>query len=185
MILRLIQAHFLVLLNMNCPLSKLLGCAMHHFPPISQDSTLRSMSSSRIILATDHAGYPLKEVLKQYLQGEGVDTVDIGVFSEDPVDYPEIMRRGAAAVLEYGCPGIFLGGSGNGEAMAANKVRGIRAAVVWSEETAKLARAHNDANVMCLGGRLIKPELAKKCVDIFLSTEFEGGRHEKRVKDLE
>ncbi|OGJ63341.1 hypothetical protein A3C37_04810 [Candidatus Peribacteria bacterium RIFCSPHIGHO2_02_FULL_53_20] len=143
------------------------------------------MTPSRIVFATDHAGYPLKETLKQYLQDKGVDIVDTGAFSEDVVDYPEIMRKGAAAVLEYGCLGIFLGGSGNGEAIAANKVSGIRAAVVWSEETAKLARAHNDANVMCLGGRLIDPDMAKKCSDVFLSTAFEGGRHEKRVKDLE
>lgn len=142
-------------------------------------------ASSRIILATDHAGYSLKEALKKYLQEKGMDIVDIGTFSEDPVDYPEIMRKGAAAVLEYGCPGIFLGGSGNGEAIAANKVKGIRAAVVWNEETAKLARAHNDANVMCLGGRLVDPKLAMKCVDVFLSTAFEGGRHQKRVEDLE
>ncbi|MEK7563611.1 MAG: ribose 5-phosphate isomerase B [Patescibacteria group bacterium] len=140
---------------------------------------------SRVILAADHAGFPLKEILKEYLQKKGIDTVDVGTQSEDPVDYPAIMRTGAAAVLEYGCSGIFLGGSGNGEAMAANKVKGIRAAVIWSEETAKLAREHNDANVMCLGGRLTKPEVAKKCVDVFLSTEFEGGRHLKRIEDLE
>lgn len=143
------------------------------------------MKPARVVFAADHAGFPLKEILKEYLQKKGIDTVDVGTQSEDPVDYPAIMRTGAAAVLEYGCPGIFLGGSGNGEAMAANKVKGIRAAVVWSEEAAKLAREHNDANVMCLGGRLIKPEVAKKCVDTFLSTEFEGGRHEKRIKDLE
>lgn len=142
------------------------------------------MKPARVVFATDHAGFPLKEILKVHLQKKGIDTVDVGTRSEDPVDYPAIMRTGAAAVLEYGCPGIFLGGSGNGEAMAANKVKGIRAAVVWSEETAKLSRAHNDANVMCLGGRLIKPEVAKKCVEIFLSTGFEGGRHLKRIEDL-
>lgn len=158
---------------------------IHHFPPISQGSTILSMTSLRIVLATDHAGYSLKETLKKYLQEQGVDIVDVGAFSGDPVDYPPFMHKGAAAVLEYGCLGIFLGGSGNGEAMAANKVRGIRAAVVWSEETAKLARAHNDANVMCMGGRLVDPKEAKKCVDVFLKTAFEGGRHVKRVKDLE
>lgn len=140
---------------------------------------------SRIVVATDHAGFSLKEAIKKHLQRKGVDIVDIGTFSEDPVDYPEIMRTGAAAVLACECLGIFIGGSGNGEAMAANKVRGIRAAVVWSEETARLARAHNDANVMCLGARFITPKDAKKCVDVFLSTAFEGGRHEQRVKDLE
>lgn len=142
-------------------------------------------STPRVVLATDHAGYPLKETLKTYLQRKGIDTVDVGTFSGEAVDYPAIMRTGAAAVLEYGCPGIFLGGSGNGEAMAANKVAGIRAAVVWSEESARLARAHNDANVMCLGGRLIDPDMAQKCIDIFLATKFERGRHEQRIADLE
>jgi ribose 5-phosphate isomerase B len=144
-----------------------------------------AMKKQRIVFATDHAGYALKETLKAYLIKKGVDIVDLGTFSEEPVDYPSIIRKGAAAVLEYGCPGIFLGGSGNGEAMAANKVRGIRAAVVWSDETARLARAHNDANVMCLGGRLITPEDAERFCEVFLSTDFEGGRHEKRIKDLE
>ena len=154
------------------------------FPRTSRNLTILAMTS-RIVLATDHAGYFLKEALKQYLREKSIDTVDLGTFSEDPVDYPEIIRKGAAAVLEYGCLGIFLGGSGNGEAMAANKVKGIRAAVVWCEEAAKLARAHNDANVICLGGRLVDPEMAKKCIEVFLTTRFEGGRHEKRVKDLE
>ena len=148
-------------------------------------STIASMKLPRVVFATDHAGYPLKELLKEYLAKKGVDVVDIGTFSEVDIDYPAIIRKGAAAVLEYGCLGIFLGGSGNGEAMAANKVRGIRAALVWSEETAKLARAHNDANVMCLGGRLTSEKDAKTFVDVFLSTEFEGGRHVKRVEDLE
>ncbi|MEK7218878.1 MAG: RpiB/LacA/LacB family sugar-phosphate isomerase [Patescibacteria group bacterium] len=139
----------------------------------------------RVVLASDHAGYPLKEEIKKYLAGKGIDVIDEGTFSVEPVDYPAIMRRGAAVVLEQNAPGIFFGGSGNGEAMAANKVRGIRAAVVYSDETAKLSRAHNDANVMALGGRLTKPEDAKRFVEIFLATAFEGGRHEARVKDLE
>ncbi|MBM3227387.1 RpiB/LacA/LacB family sugar-phosphate isomerase [Candidatus Peribacteria bacterium] len=143
------------------------------------------MEKQRVVFATDHAGFPLKETLKAYVTSKGMDVTDLGTFSEDAVDYPPVMRKGAAAVLEYGCLGVFLGGSGNGEAMAANKVRGIRAAVVWSEESARLARAHNDANVMCLGGRLIAPEDAKQFVDVFLSTKFEGGRHVKRVNDLE
>jgi ribose 5-phosphate isomerase B len=139
----------------------------------------------RIVLATDHAGYLLKEAIKKHLIAKGVDVVDVGTMTEQDVDYPPIMRRGAAAVLEYGCPGIFFGGSGNGEAMAANKVHGIRAAVVWSEEAARLARAHNDANVLCLGGRLISENDAKRFVDLFLTTAFEGERHTKRVEDLE
>jgi len=139
----------------------------------------------RVILAADHAGFPLKETLKAFLIEQGVDVMDIGTFSQDPVDYPQIVRQGCAAVLEEGVPGIVLGGSGNGEAMTANKVRGIRCALVYSDETAQLARAHNNANVMSLGGRLTKPEDAKRFTQIFLTTDFEGGRHEKRVDDLE
>ncbi len=139
----------------------------------------------RTVLATDHAGYPLKEQIKAHLIAKGVDVIDCGTFSEEPVDYPEIIRKGCGAVLEHGCPGIIFGGSGNGEAMAANKVHGIRAAVCYSKETTELARGHNNANVMSLGARLIKADLAKELVDIFLTTEFEGGRHQKRIDDLE
>jgi ribose 5-phosphate isomerase B len=95
------------------------------------------------------------------------------------------MRTGAALVLEKNAMGIFFGGSGNGEAMAANKVPGIRAALCYSLETATLARAHNNANVLCLGARLIQPGDALEIVDLFLETEFEGGRHEARVNDLD
>ena len=139
----------------------------------------------RIVLASDHAGFELKEHIKKHLFEKGIDVIDEGTFSEEAVDYPPIMRRGAAVVLEQKCPGIFFGGSGNGEAMAANKVRGIRAAVVYSDETARLARADNDANVLSLGGRLVAPKDAERFVDIFLVTDFEGGRHLARVNDLD
>ncbi len=144
-----------------------------------------SQLPKRVVLAADHAGFPLKEEIKKHLLGKGIDVMDEGAFSEESVDYPAIMRRGCAVVLQQKAPGILFGGSGNGEAMAANKVRGIRAALVYSDETAKLARAHNDANVMTLGGRLTKPKDAKRYVDIFLATDFEGGRHVARVSDLE
>lgn len=139
----------------------------------------------RVVLATDHAGYLLKEAIKAHLMGKGIDVVDVGTFSEDPVDYPAIIRKGCAAALESGCPAVIFGGSGIGESIAANKVRGIRAARCCTEEDAKLCREHNDANVISLAGRQLKPEVAKAMVDIFLSTTFAGGRHEKRVKDLE
>jgi len=139
----------------------------------------------RVVLAADHAGFLLKEAVKKHLQSQGIDTIDVGTFSEESVDYPAIIRKGCAAALEQKTFAIIFGGSGNGEAMAANKVRGIRAALVYSDETAKLARAHNDANVMSLGGRLTKPKDALRFVDIFLGTDFEGGRHERRVNDLE
>lgn len=99
-------------------------------------------------------------------------------------DYPPVIRKGCTVVLKDGIPGIIFGGSGNGEAIVANKMRGIRAAVGYSEEIARLARAHNDANVLSIGARFIDVELAKQMVDVFLSTEFEGGRHERRVADL-
>ena len=139
----------------------------------------------RIVLAADHAGFPLKEAVKKHLMQQGVDVVDVGTFSEESVDYPAIIRKGCAAALEQQTFAIIFGGSGNGEAMAANKVRGIRAALVYSDETARLARAHNDANVMSLGDRLTKEEDAKRFTDIFLTTDFEGGRHVKRVQDLD
>lgn len=139
----------------------------------------------RAVLAADHAGYPLKEIIKEYLIKKGIDVIDVGTFSAESVDYPVIMRKGCAVVLEQNCPGIIFGGSGNGEAMAANKVYGIRAALVYSNDTARLARQHNNANVMSLGGRLTDPKDAKRFTDIFLTTDFEGGRHQKRIDDLE
>jgi ribose 5-phosphate isomerase B len=141
--------------------------------------------TTRVALGSDHAGFPLKEIVKKHLQDKGIDVIDVGTFSEDPVDYPAVIRAACAVVLEQGIFGIIFGGSGNGEAMAANKVRGIRAAVCYSEETATLARSHNDANVMSLGSRLIEPEKALKLVDLFLETPFEGGRHIARINDLD
>ena len=138
-----------------------------------------------IVLAADHAGFTLKEAIKAYLAEKGIDVIDVGTFSDESVDYPAIIRKGCAAVLEQSCIGIIFGGSGNGEAMAANKVSGIRCALVYSEETARLARAHNNANVISLGARLTDEDLAKKLVDVFLETEFEGARHQRRIDDLE
>jgi ribose 5-phosphate isomerase B len=143
------------------------------------------IGSMRVVLATDHAGFLLKESIKAHLTGKSVDVLDVGTFSEEDVDYPPIIRKGCAAALESNCPAVIFGGSGIGESIAANKVRGIRAARCCTIEDAKLSRAHNDANVISLGGRMLDPETAKKVVDTFLATPFEGGRHEKRVKDLE
>lgn len=138
-----------------------------------------------IVLASDHAGHPLKETIKQYLQLEGHEVVDVKPELEPGDDYPDIMREGAEEVVDREAIGMFFGGSGNGEAMAANKIPGIRAALCYSPESAKLARAHNNANVACLGARLTEPGDALEIVDTFLETEFEGGRHEKRVEDLD
>lgn len=139
----------------------------------------------RVVLATDHAGFQLKEAIKKHLIQNGMDVIDEGVFSEEPVDYPAVIRRGCAVVLEQKCLGIVLGGSGVGESIAANKVQGIRAARCCSVEDAKLSRAHNDANIMSLGGRVLDQKTALAMVDVFLSTSFEGGRHASRVEDIE
>lgn len=139
----------------------------------------------RVALGTDHAGYALKEIIKQHLLARRIDVIDEGTFSEKPVDYPAIIRRACAVVNQQKCPGIVFGGSGIGESIAANKVHGIRAARCCTLEDAKLCREHNDANVISLGGRMLDPELAIKMVDVFLKTEFEGGRHLARIEDLE
>lgn len=138
-----------------------------------------------VVMATDHAGYRLKESMKKHFQERGIEVLDVGTFSEESVDYPAIMRVGSQKVLALGVPGLFFGGSGIGEAIAANKVRGIRAARCCTIRDAVLARRHNDANVMSLGGRLLSVERAKKMVDTFLTTKFDGGRHQRRVDDLE
>lgn len=140
---------------------------------------------TRVALATDHAGFDLKESIKAYLLTQGIDVIDEGTFSTDPVDYPEIIRKGCTVVLEQGIPGIIFGGSGIGESIAANKMKGIRAARCTTPEDAELCRKHNDANVMSLGGRMLSPDMAFDMVDKFLETDFEGGRHQKRVDDLE
>ena len=140
----------------------------------------------KIALGTDHAGYHHKEKVKQLLESLGHEVVDFGTFSEEPVDYPKFVRPAAEAVTRGECErAIVFGGSGNGEAMAANKVRGARCALCWSEESARLSRQHNDANVLSLGERLVPEELALSIVRIWLTTDFEGGRHAKRIAQLE
>jgi ribose 5-phosphate isomerase B len=138
-------------------------------------------SAQRIILGTDHAGYVLKEAVKKHLLKQGMDVIDCGCFSEESCDYPPIMRKAAQAVLEYGCPGIIFGGSGNGEAMVANKVHGIRCARCVSLWDVEMARRHNDAQMMSMGGRVTEAPLACEMVDLFLKTPFDAGRHAKRL----
>lgn len=135
-------------------------------------------------MGTDHAGYKLKEFLKNHLLKQGIDVIDEGAFSEESIDYPPIGKKVAGVMLSEKIPGIFLGGSGLGEAMAGNKIPGIRAARCATVEDAALTRQHNDANMLCLGGRTVNNDEAKKIVDAFLTTSFEGGRHEARVKQL-
>jgi ribose 5-phosphate isomerase B len=140
----------------------------------------------KISLGTDHAGFRYKEKVKELLASLGHDVKDFGTWSEEPVDYPLFIRPAAEAVANGKCErGIVFGGSGNGEAMAANKVRGVRCALCWNEESARLSRQHNDANVLSLGQRLIGEELALEIVRIWLETPFEGGRHAKRIAQIE
>ena len=140
----------------------------------------------KIALGTDHAGYRHKEKVKQLLTSLGHEVVDFGTFSEEPVDYPKFIRPAAEAAARGECDrAIVFGGSGNGEAIAANKVRGVRCALCWSEESARLSRQHNDANVLSLGQRLVPEDLALAIVRIWLTTEFEGGRHANRIAQLE
>jgi ribose 5-phosphate isomerase B len=139
----------------------------------------------KISLGSDHAGFRYKEKVKELLTSLGHEAKDYGTFNEDPVDYPLFIRPAAEAVARGECErGIVFGGSGNGEAMAENKVHGVRCALCWNEETARLSRRHNDANVLSIGQRMIPEDLALKIVRVWLDTAFEGGRHEKRIAEL-
>ncbi len=139
----------------------------------------------KISLGSDHAGFRLKEKVKELLGSLGHEVKDCGTFNEDPVDYPLWILPATEAAVRGECDrAIVFGGSGNGEAMAANKVHGARCALCWNEETARLSRQHNDANVLSLGQRVIDEEMALNIVRIWLETPFEGGRHERRVEML-
>jgi ribose 5-phosphate isomerase B len=136
----------------------------------------------KIAIGSDHAGYRYKERLKQALSDEGYAVTDFGTDSEQPVDYPLVIRPVAEAVAAGRYDrGIVLGGSGNGEAIVANRVRGVRCTLCWNVESARLARQHNDANVLSLGERLVDPADLLPIVRTWLATPFEGGRHERRV----
>ncbi len=140
----------------------------------------------KIALGSDHAGYLYKEEIERFLAGEGHEVQDFGTHSEEPVDYPLFIRPAAEAVAAGTCErGIVLGGSGNGEAMAANRLRGVRCALCWNPESARLARLHNDANMISLGERMIPLETALEIVRIWLETPFEGGRHVRRIQLLD
>ena len=139
----------------------------------------------KISLGTDHAGFLYKEKVKALLTELGHEVKDFGTFSEESVDYPVFIRPAAEAVARGECDrGIVFGGSGNGEAMVANKVHGVRCALCWNEEVARLSRQHNDANVLSLGQRVIAEDLVLNILRVWLDTPFEGGRHQKRVEQL-
>jgi ribose 5-phosphate isomerase B len=139
----------------------------------------------RIVIASDHAGFVLKGAVIEHLEAQGHVVSDIGTYSTEPVDYPPICADAARSVVRgEGDLGIVIGGSGQGEQIAANKVRGARAALCHDEYTARFARRHNDANVLSLGARLVAVELALDIVDVFLATGFDGGRHQARLAEL-
>jgi len=140
----------------------------------------------KIAIGSDHAGFVYKERIKEFLSSLGHEVTDFGTNSEDPVDYPLFIRPVALAVARGEADrGVVLGGSGNGEAMCANRVKGVRCALCWDTTTAKLGRQHNDANVISLGQRMMAEEEALEILQVWLNTEFEGGRHVRRIKMLD
>lgn len=144
------------------------------------------MSKQIITLASDHAGFRYKEKIKKFLLAEGYRVRDFGTDSGRPVDYPLIIRPAAEAVAEGKCKsGIVLGGSGNGEAMVANKVKGIRCAVCWNKKSARLAREHNNANMIAIGQRMVSLKTALEIARTWLAAEFQGGRHLRRINQIE
>jgi ribose 5-phosphate isomerase B len=137
----------------------------------------------KIAIGSDHAGFRYKEEIKQMLVAQGHTVKDFGTDSESPVDYPDFIRPVAKAVARGEFErGIVLGGSGNGEAMAANRVKGIRCGLCWNVESAMLSREHNNANMLSLGQRMMDLDMALKIVKVWLDTPFEGGRHQKRIE---
>ena len=140
--------------------------------------------NKKIAIGADHAGYALKSELVSLLKEKGYSVTDFGCPSEASIDYPDYAHPVAKAVETEGVIGILICGSGNGISMSANKHSGIRCALCWTNEIALLARQHNDANIISLPARYISVAEAKKCVDIFLKTEFEGGRHQRRVNKI-
>ena len=140
----------------------------------------------KIAIGSDHAGFQYKEKIKEFLRTLGHDVTDFGTDSEEPVDYPRFCRPVALAVARGEVDrGIVLGGSGNGEAMTANRVKGVRCALCWNTESARLGRLHNDANVISLGQRMMSEVEALEIVRVWLNTEFEGGRHIRRIQMLD
>ena len=140
----------------------------------------------KIAIGSDHAGFQYKEEIKHFLSELGHQMTDFGTFSEEPVDYPLFIRPVALAVARGEADrGIVLGGSGNGEAMVANRSKGIRCAVCWNAESARLARQHNDANMISLGQRMMSKEQALEIVRVWLETPFEGGRHVRRIQMID
>jgi ribose 5-phosphate isomerase B len=140
----------------------------------------------KIGIGSDHAGFKYKEQIRAHLQSLGHEVRDFGTNSEAPVDYPLFIRPVAEAVARGECErGIVLGGSGNGEAITANRVKGVRCALCWNVKSARLARHHNNANVISLGERMMSIKTALEIVDTWLTTPFDGGRHQRRIEEID
>ncbi len=140
----------------------------------------------KIAIGSDHAGFELKEVLVTYLKFKNIEVIDKGCYSSERADYPDFGHAVAMAVLNKEVNlGILMCGSGNGINMSANKHNGIRAALCWNAEISALARQHNDANILTLPARYISTQEAQKCIDAFLTAQFEGGRHADRIKKID
>lgn len=138
-----------------------------------------------IAMASDHAGFEYKVMLKSHLEEKGFKVEDFGTYTDTPVDYPDFVRAAARSVAEgQHPPGIIVGGSGN-EAIVANRLRGIRCAVVWNEKTARLAKEHGDCNMIAIGQRQMSKEGAITIVDAWLTAEFKGGRHQRRIDKID
>lgn len=139
----------------------------------------------KIMLGSDHAGFHMKQALKEWMIAKGYEVEDFGVLSDSPADYPDIAHPVAERVSDDPtCMGVLLCGSGNGVAITANKHADIRAAICWNDELASLARLHNDANILCIPARFVTNETAMSMTDRFLNTTFEGGRHQRRVDKM-
>ena len=140
----------------------------------------------KLVIGNDHAGVEFKKTILKHLESQGHEVINVGVDVVESVDYPDIAKEVSKKIVDNEAQfGILICGTGIGISIAANKVEGIRAALCHNEFTAKLCRQHNNANIIALGARVIGDELAKACVDVFLNTEFEGGRHANRVNKIE
>jgi ribose 5-phosphate isomerase B len=167
-----------------CRLTSVFAVRWHLNPAIARQP-VGTMGGMRIAIGGDHAGYPLKQHLVQVLKTWGHDVDDLGTHSEEPVDYPAYCAAVARAVVRGEAErGIVLGGSGQGEQISANKVHGARAALCNDLYTARMARQHNDANVLSMGGRVVATQLAEEILKLFLDTPFEGGRHVARLEQI-
>ena len=139
-----------------------------------------------IVIASDHAGFQIKQMLKVHLEKKNIEVVDLGTYSDEAVDYSDFGHQLGKAIGEGAFKmGISICGSGNGINMTTNKHAGVRGAICWSEEISEMSRRHNNANICSLPARYIDEEMARKIIDIFLATDFDGGRHEIRIKKID